>query len=316
MSTVGAVDKVLEKWISKTWKKKTGGQAALVKEIAVGHFKGPGAPETVCVLTKDTLDSYADSHELARDIDERMVEHARFHAGNVRFQIVIWGGEGPGMRPLASTECHRQGQGTPEPDTFDPSAQGQLTMYMREAHRDRELTIATLKNQIDKLDSRNERLHNIVDQMMARYPELLDLMNRLADGEVEREIKRRQSFRIEGLKDRAIQRLDQAFPHILSAVTGGKLNLLTMGAPAGTNAEMMAQIEPYLVRLMKSLMADDARGKQIIDILNPEEQQCMLVIGATIEQYLQKAKEKADVKDIEVKQSTNGTPNASAPPAP
>lgn len=42
----------------------------------------------------------------------------------------------------------------------------------------------------------------------------------------------------------------------------------------------------------------------------------MLVIGATIEQYLQKAKEKADVKDIEVKQSTNGTPNASAPPAP
>lgn len=319
MSSTGDVDNQLLAWLQKTWKKKTGSQAGLVKEICIGHFKGAGAPDPVCVITKDTLDSYADTREMARDLDERMIERARNYPGMVRFEIVLWGGGGTEMRHLASEEFRRQGQGRLTEADLDTSSHGQMTMYMREAHRDRELTITTLTKQIEKLDARNERLHNLVDQMMARYPELLDLMSKLADGEVERDIKRRQAFRIEGVKDRALQRLDQLFPIALNHLTGGKLNLLAAPAPNGSgtapgtgNPEMMAEIEPHLLSLLKSLAASGERGLQIGALMNPEEQTRLMAISSIVDQYELKAKEKAQEKEIGVKQK-NGTSDAPAP---
>jgi hypothetical protein len=316
--TAGGVDQDLEKFLSKTWKKKSGGQAALIKEICVTRCKTGGAPEPVCTITKETLDSYADTREMARDLDERMQECARFHAGTVRFEVTLWGGEGTGLRPLANQPFQRQGQGQPEIDTFDTTAQGQLTMYMREAHRDRELTITTLRNQIEKLDARNDRLHNIVDQMMGRYPELLDLMNRLADGEMEREIRRRQAFRMEGVKDRALRQIEQLVPIALSSITGGKINLLEAGtgkSPTGGNPQMMAEIEPHLLALFSSLAGSGDRGEEIGKLMTEDEKSLMGVIGTIIFQYAAKAREKTDVKDVEVKQSTNGKTDVPAAPS-
>lgn len=305
MTKVGQVEGELISWLTREWKKI--GQ--LLQEIDVGFLK-TGAPTRIGTITKTQIDAYENpAKEIGQTIEDMLEEHRQWHAGKLRYEIQIWGGK-EGSTNLGVKTVERLGRGEPE----EPMSIGKdevLAMYMREARKDRELTISTLQKQIDVLERRLDKQYGVIDIAMAKYPELLGLMNNLADTEVEREIRRRQAYRIEGIKDRAVANL----PALVGYLTGGKVNLLGMGDVSGTPmkaSEIMAKAEGPLVEFMKSLQNMGERGLEIGKLLEPRQQQLLLTIAALVEEYERAKAQEAKDKEIGVKakEEANGQPQA------
>lgn len=308
MTKAGQVEGDLTTWLIREWKKI--GQ--ITTEIDVGYLK-TGAPTRIGVITKATLQAYENTKELSQAIEDMLDEHKKWHAGRLRYEIVFWGGE-HGTTALATKNVERQGQGEPE-EPIHIGKDEVLAMYMREARKDRELTISTLQKQIETLERRLDRQYGIIDTAMARYPELLDLMNKLADTEVEREIRRRQANRIEGIKDRAVANI----PQLVTWVTGGAVNLLGMGSPTtGPNgeplkaSEIMGQVEAPLIELLESLGEKSDAHNQIGKLLTEKEQGLLMQIAMLVQQYKQSKAAESKDKEIGVKEKKdNGQPSPS-----
>lgn len=269
----GHVDDDLITWVSRWWGKKAG---QLVAEIAIGHCRG-GAPAMVAVIPKERLEAFKDSRELCQDLEEILTEHARNYAGMVRFEIVMWSA----TKPLASIQVRRRGEGTAEDDQ-DPTAQGQLVTMMAERRKEHELTISALTRINEGLERRVGRYEELIDRLYAKYPELLDLMENLADRQVERSIRLRQAGRIEDVKDKAASTLMRFGPHLLAKFTGGTV--------IADETKMLAAA-PHLKSIIESMSKDPDRFMQILGLMSEDERKHFLMVS---EAYDQEEKEERE----------------------
>lgn len=287
--TTGSVDSDLQTWVSRWWGKKAG---QIVTEFGVGHCRG-GAPATVAIIPKERLDGFKDSRELCQDLEEIMVEHARNYPGTVRFEIVMFAG----TRVVAQKQISKRGEGEPIPDEGG-------TQNAVEARRTLELAIGALQRANEDLERRMNRAHDLIDRIYAKYPELLDLMEGLADRGVEREIKRRQLTRIEDLKDKAGNTLFKYGPHLLAKLTHGT---------AVEDETKLLVAAPHLKAIVKSLWDDDERSAQILTLMTEDERRHFLALAQAYAAD-EKKDEQAKTEDpkIAVKAQEATPPNGAA----
>lgn len=286
----GSVDSDLLIWVSRWWGKKAG---QIVKEIAVGHCRG-GAPATVAIVPKERLDSFKDSRELCQDLEEIMVEHARNYPGQVRFEIVMLGGESGG-RVIASKQIAKRGEGENPPEEGGPQ-------NVVEARRTLELAIGALQRANEDLERRLGKANDLVDRLYSKYPELLDLMEGLADRGMERGVKLRQMTRIEDLKDKFGNTLFKYGPHLLAKLTDGTV--------IGDETKMLAAA-PHLKEIVKSMSGDSERFMQILSLMSEGERRHFLAVSEILDaQEQEDRKEMAEKSEIKVKAADG--PNGAA----
>lgn len=250
---MAAIDKELLTWVKKKWAQ----HGKRIAEIEIRHVKMNGAiPQLVHSFSEFT--QFASDELLAKTLEEECIAHARMFSGMVTFEIAAYA---EGNKPLGVCRVRKRGEAEEDPDTGElpPGERGTLRMYQQHEQIMFKETNSTLTGLIQILEKQNDRLlkqladkDDMIQKLIADYPQLVDLMGALGDRSVERDIKRNSAARVDAMKQRAWDTIEKK---ILPELMGGGVSSLA----------------PKLETLVKGLIAEPERAMQIAMLLKPEE---------------------------------------------
>ena len=273
MAAVRKVDSDLQAWVHREWMKK----GAILQEFDVRHSRYPGsAGVPVTSLNKDDLKRLDDSHKIALELDDAMLEHSRGWPGLVRYEVCAIG---ENNRILSVHIVKKKGEAQDEDELGEISVDPKsiismlLNQNLQLSKQNKEITheaVSALTAALADARRDGQEIRRLNDHYAETQLKAIQMIEAFADGRLERDIKLKRALRFDQLQEKGLQTAFKLLPGIIEKFTRG----------TALEAEgKMLSIAPKMKAILAGLNKDPERAAKVLALLTEEERTALLALS-------------------------------------